>query len=81
MMLVRKSLCAQTYATELVTPLGAAPDAEKNASLLLTKILNSVKRKSLILKGRPYRTPFLKFFIFPGADPLDPPFAALAFSI
>jgi len=41
--------------------------------LLLTKILNSVKRNSLILKGRPYRTPFLKFFIFLGGDPLDPP--------
>jgi hypothetical protein len=64
-----------------LTPLGAAPDAGNNASLLLTKILNSVKRKSLILKGKPYRTPFLKFFIFPGGDPLDPPFAALAFSI
>jgi hypothetical protein len=64
-----------------LTLLGAALDAENNASLLLTKVLNSVKRKSLILKGRPYRTPSLKFFIFPGGDPLDPPFAALAFSI
>jgi hypothetical protein len=64
-----------------LTPLGAAPDAGNNASLLLTKVLNSVKRKSLILKGRPYKTPFLKFFIFPGGDPLDPRFAALAFSI
>jgi hypothetical protein len=64
-----------------LAPLGAAPDAGNNASLLLTKILYSVKSKSLILKGRPYRTPFLKFFIFPGGDPLDPPFAALAFSI
>jgi len=26
-------------------------------------------------------TPFLKFFIFLGGDPLDPPFAALALSI
>jgi hypothetical protein len=33
-----------------LTPPGAAPDAGNNASLLLTKILNSVKRKSLILK-------------------------------
>jgi hypothetical protein len=64
-----------------LTPLGAALDAGNNASLLLTKILNSVKRNSLILEGRPYRTPFLKFFIFPGGDPLDPPFAALAFPI
>jgi hypothetical protein len=56
--------------------------------LLLTKVLNSVKRKSLILKGRPYRTPFLKFFIFPreqasnnshllGASPQAPGFATL----
>ena len=33
-----------------LTLLGAAPDVGNNASLLLTKILNSVKRKSLILK-------------------------------
>jgi len=38
-----------------LTPLGAALDAGNNASLLLTRILNSVKRKSLILEGRPYK--------------------------
>jgi hypothetical protein len=78
-----RSLLLLFFRGQPLTPLGAAPDAENNASLLLTKILNSVKRKSLILKGRPYRTLFLKFFIFPGGTPWNPPppFAALAFSI
>ena len=42
-----------------LTPLGAAPDAGNNASLLLTKVLNSVKRKSLILVTNPVRKPLI----------------------